>query len=165
MKRISVLFLVFFLTGCSSARLPSAKDVQAYYAQPFSAEITFALGENTAVCAFSREGEVYLLTAESPDSLAGLETELSGDAAELRYAGMEKAFPVSALPEKNPAVLLRAMVSALAAGEFTLVGTEEGASAAGEGFTLYFDAKSLMPAKAVFPETGLTVRFQSFAAG
>lgn len=165
MKRAAAFFLIFFLGGCSSAKMPAVKDVQAYYAQPFSAEVAFLLGEDTAVCAFSRDGETYLLAAESPDSLAGLETELCGESAALRYAGMEKSFPVSALPEKNPAVLLRAMILALAAGEFTIAGTEEGAAAVGEGFTLYFDAESLMPEKAVFSDVGLTVRFRAFDTG
>ncbi|HPD88688.1 MAG TPA: hypothetical protein PLU75_04345 [Oscillospiraceae bacterium] len=164
MKRAAVLLLVLFLGGCS-AGMPAVKDVQAYYAQPFSAEITFALEESTAACAFSRDGEIFLLTAESPDSVAGLETELCGETAVLRYAGMERTFPVSALPEANPAVLLRGMILALAAGNFTLTGTEEGTAAEGEGFLLYFDADSLAPEKAVFSDVGLTVHFGPFDAG
>jgi hypothetical protein len=145
--------------------MPAVKDVQAYYAQPFSAEVTFVLREGTAACAFSRDGEIFLLTAESPDSVAGLETELCGETAVLRYAGMERTFPVSALPEANPAVLLRGMIFALAAGNFTLTGTEEGTAAEGEGFLIYFDADSLAPEKAVFSDVGLTVHFGSFDAG
>ncbi|HPR40155.1 MAG TPA: hypothetical protein PKY19_01925 [Oscillospiraceae bacterium] len=164
MKRAVILLLVLFLGGCSVG-MPAVKDVQTYYGQPFSAEITFVLGESTAACAFSRDGETYLLTAESPESVAGLETELCGETAALRYAGMERTFPVSALPEANPAVLMRGMILALAAGNFTLTGTEEGTAAEGEGFLLYFNAESLAPEKAVFSDVGLTVRFCSFAAG
>ncbi len=165
MRRVAVVLIFFLLGGCSAARIPDAKDVQAYYARPFSAKVELVYGENTAVCAFSRDGETYLLTASSPESLAGLETELCGEAAALRYAGMEKSFAASALPEENPAILLRAMLSALSAGEFTLAGTEGGAAAAGDGFTLYLDAETLAPQRAEFPEAGLSARFQTFDAG
>lgn len=165
MKRVAVVLTLLLLGGCSAARMPKAKDVQAYYAQPFSAEVELAYGERAAVCTFSKDGETYLLAAESPDSLAGLETELCGETAKLRYAGMEKSFEASALPEENPAVLLRFMIVALSAGEFTLAGTEDGVAAAGDGFTLYLDAETLAPERAQFADAGLTAAFRSFSPG
>ncbi len=165
MRRVAVVLTLFLLGGCSAARIPKAKDVQAYYARPFFAEAELVYGGNTAACAFSRDGETYLLAAESPESLAGLETELCGETAALRYAGMEKTFPACALPEGNPAALLRSMILALCAGEFTLAGTEAGATAAGDGFTLYFDAETLAPGRAEFAEAGLSAAFRSFSPG
>lgn len=165
MRRVAVVLTLLLLGGCSAAQMPKAEDVQAYYAQPFSAEIELVYGENTAGGAFSKDGETYLLAAASPDSLAGLETELCGETAALRYAGMEKSFSASALPEGNPAALLRAMILALSAGEFTLAGTEGGATAAGDGFTLLFDAETLAPERAQFAEAGLSAAFRSFSPG
>jgi hypothetical protein len=94
--------------------------------------------------------------SENPDSAAAAETPVKKKApARKATSGAKKAAPrksTSTRAKAAPRVYKTEML-------------EEGASAGGEGFTLYFDAKSLTPKKAVFSETGLTVHFQSFAAG
>ncbi len=135
--------------GCSSVQPPTAGEVAAALSKPFTARVELGYGGEsvTGTLDFSPAGAKFEVAA--PEGLSGLTLALSAEGETLSFAGMEKALPTGALPDKAPVKLLNSALAAVAAGavEITASGGEVIVSGRTEGgaFTLALEPVTLAP--------------------
>lgn len=135
---------------------------------PFEAEMKIQAGELEVSGDLKRYGTgIWAMSAESPETLAGLEISYSDDGVKAKLGELSLDIPMENINDGAVfAQLFKAVDSAAAAGELYCSDTADGkvfsGNFAGEAYSITFDPQTLAPVKIEIPAAGISGEFESF---
>ncbi len=110
---------------------------------------------------------IWAMSAESPETLAGLEIAYSDDGVKAKLGELSLDIPMENINDGAVfAQIFKAVDSAAAAGELYCSDTEDGkvfsGSFAGEAYSITFDPQTFAPVKIEIPAAGICGEFENF---
>ena len=156
--------LVFSSCGANKGMLVRTPDLNV----PFETEMKIQAGELEVNGNMKRYGTgIWAMSAESPETLAGLEIAYSDGGVKAKLGELELDIPMENINDGAVfAQIFKAVDSAAAAGELYCSDTEDGkvfsGNFAGEAYSITFDPQTLAPVKIDIPAAGISGEFENF---